>query len=1165
MIYKIFRRKYIFFLPALLFSFVVSVSAQTCPSWGISAATEPSLCAASGKITLSFTGTGAGNVTDMLFSLEPLTSGGYSVAPNTSPVFENIPAGSYRALAKGICNNAVVSATVDVVVSGNYIPFRAAISQQRVALRGCSTGQAYVSFSNGRLPYQVTITNKPAAYTGRVSFTASSGFVIDSMPPGNYNVNITDACGAAASVQTLTIDELPLMTTSDVYTPPVLGIRNTCNKFVVRSPSAYSNSLFLNYIRPNTPLTYSISYDGGPKTPYTQLGRSDTITLPAGQSFKDIYNKKVTYYIKTPCGDELVYPVNINLPYLYNFYKLNCNINFDEGYYVDTTFPICYPVYISLKNNTTNEYRYDTIKSRAGQQVMKNVPFGSYRLKGVTSDSTTIFDGNVVVNGTVANPYSVILSDNGGYAGNDGAVMFLIYKSTGYLTRGTTVTLVSPSSYTYTATIDSAYLSNTLGVYNPTTGPTRYFYPGSYHFRVTDSCGTYELPVTVTDYDVYRYNFTYNDEQTCTGLKIKPTGTAMYHNTSMPVYFRILRGPQGSVGFDNSIVTTGDSLLLPTEGIYRLGMSAYPSIISDYGTLGNGRNVVDINFTYKPLIIDVNKSLGWVCPGAPDNSGSIVAVAAGGSKAVSGVFTYRLAAEGKGSTGPYWASNTTGKFSTATSGGAYELIKNQNYDVRVEDECGAAAVQRLKIIDFETAELATSDKLEYCIGERIEFRIINLPTTAITYAWSGPDNFSSTLQNPVLSPVTPKSGGNYHVIIYSDICMNPIHADVNVTLAPYNLTCYSAVTDTSVNPYTYGLLGNWKPQRSYSYYAARTESSTATATNVRTDGTIKDFVAFWKKGSTSGWQPQYDTTRWVWNNTSTLYNKKGFELENTDPLGRFNAAIYGFDDALTTAVAQNSRYREAAYEGFEDYYIGGATCDTACSGGRSFDFSSYKGDLDSTQPHTGRYSLRIAAGKSAGISAPIVRDSTDVFNLSFNKKANSCVSGGQVLGSIRTNKDAILPVYSPFAGKRVLVSVWVKEEKDCKGGTYTGNRMVISVRRGETSTVLIATPRGGIIDGWQRYEQPVDIPADGTELIVSMQATGTSTVYFDDLRIHPYNANMRSFVYNPADLRLMAELDENNYATFYEYDDDGTLIRVKKETESGVKMLKETRSALLKD
>jgi len=44
----------------------------------------------------------------------------------------------------------------------------------------------------------------------------------------------------------------------------------------------------------------------------------------------------------------------------------------------------------------------------------------------------------------------------------------------------------------------------------------------------------------------------------------------------------------------------------------------------------------------------------------------------------------------------------------------------------------------------------------------------------------------------------------------------------------------------------------------------------------------------------------------------------------------------------------------------------------------------------------------------------------------------------------------------------------------------------------------------------------------------------------------------------------MAEQDENNYSSIYEYDDDGTLTRVKKETERGVKTITETRSSLQK-
>jgi hypothetical protein len=44
----------------------------------------------------------------------------------------------------------------------------------------------------------------------------------------------------------------------------------------------------------------------------------------------------------------------------------------------------------------------------------------------------------------------------------------------------------------------------------------------------------------------------------------------------------------------------------------------------------------------------------------------------------------------------------------------------------------------------------------------------------------------------------------------------------------------------------------------------------------------------------------------------------------------------------------------------------------------------------------------------------------------------------------------------------------------------------------------------------------------------------------------------------------MAELDDRNYATFYEYDEEGTLVRVKKETEKGIYTIKESRSGLKK-
>jgi hypothetical protein len=109
-------------------------------------------------------------------------------------------------------------------------------------------------------------------------------------------------------------------------------------------------------------------------------------------------------------------------------------------------------------------------------------------------------------------------------------------------------------------------------------------------------------------------------------------------------------------------------------------------------------------------------------------------------------------------------------------------------------------------------------------------------------------------------------------------------------------------------------------------------------------------------------------------------------------------------------------------------------------------------------------------------------------------------------------------------------------------------------------------PSGAIIDGWQRIVGIIEIPDIGPEiklpeLNISLVCSNSSAdCYFDDIRFFPYNGNLKSFVYDEDSQRLMAELDENNYATFYEYDLEGGLVRVKKETERGVFTIQETRS-----
>ncbi len=154
--------------------------------------------------------------------------------------------------------------------------------------------------------------------------------------------------------------------------------------------------------------------------------------------------------------------------------------------------------------------------------------------------------------------------------------------------------------------------------------------------------------------------------------------------------------------------------------------------------------------------------------------------------------------------------------------------------------------------------------------------------------------------------------------------------------------------------------------------------------------------------------------------------------------------------------------------------------------------------------------------------------------------------------------------FSPLQGSKIIVGAWVKEKNNNPDtvSSFRNTQMQFVFSNGSTFTIK---PSGNIIEGWQRIEDTLSIPANATSVKVRLMSTNSSVpVYFDDIRIHPFNSNLKSFVYNPVNLRLMAELDENNYASFYEYDDDGTLIRIKKETEKGIKTIKETRSALLK-
>jgi len=155
-----------------------------------------------------------------------------------------------------------------------------------------------------------------------------------------------------------------------------------------------------------------------------------------------------------------------------------------------------------------------------------------------------------------------------------------------------------------------------------------------------------------------------------------------------------------------------------------------------------------------------------------------------------------------------------------------------------------------------------------------------------------------------------------------------------------------------------------------------------------------------------------------------------------------------------------------------------------------------------------------------------------------------------------------IPSFSPLKEKEYMISAWVKEEND-ELLSYSHPYIEITYESsGATETFY---PEGGLIDRWQRIENEFTVPNAASKIFKKLKNSGTDDVFFDDVRVFPKHGEMKSFVYDPVTLRFVAELDENNYATFYEYDEQGNLVRIKKETERGIMTINENRISLPKE
>lgn len=358
-----------------------------------------------------------------------------------------------------------------------------------------------------------------------------------------------------------------------------------------------------------------------------------------------------------------------------------------------------------------------------------------------------------------------------------------------------------------------------------------------------------------------------------------------------------------------------------------------------------------------------------------------------------------------------------------------------------------------------------------------------------------------------------------------------------------------------VNPYVKGLRGNYKAYKSYAYNKDRN----ASANDIRVDGQV-DIFPFW--GLSSGkWysiynplHPNYSIANaesWVLNSQVTKNNPYGNQLESQDALQRFSAAQYGYNNTIAMAEVFNSKYTNFGFDGFEDY----SYYKDPCAIGH-FRWPNNNLNVTSTESHTGRYSYKIP---------PYSIETKEVDIKPFGTTPAPTPKAVPYL----IDNDEYNGVFSPEAGKKYVLSAWLKEQNVAPEILVYLNTNLTLIGTSAVVTTL-TTKNSNIIDGWQKVEIIFEISASASifpiedKLTVKIDNSGSEDVFLDDIRIQPFNSTMNSYVYDPISLRLWAELDDRNFATFYEYDEEGTLVRVKKETSRGIKTIQENRAGVKK-
>lgn len=428
-----------------------------------------------------------------------------------------------------------------------------------------------------------------------------------------------------------------------------------------------------------------------------------------------------------------------------------------------------------------------------------------------------------------------------------------------------------------------------------------------------------------------------------------------------------------------------------------------------------------------------------------------------------------------------------------------------SYNVEINNSAHNGEVYNLNILGSwvypelgqKAENINNLNQLGISVGNIVSYGVGANPLETLCKVYD--DNEQPVSNAPYLSSIISASAQTMARNLFVDNVAAGI-AGINPTLSSSVIQNYGLDNGVIATATVFEELNKrYYPKSSYVYRSGRTNSNGSEEYNYM-GGLLENFNLFdWSNEESNV------TNNWLLTSQVTKYSPNGQALEERNILNIYSAVKFGYSNRLPVIVATNAKYEELAFNDFEtDDYTENLTIsdEYAHSGKRSV---LYTDNMNISE----QYGL--VATQNIAQRGMIVRF---WLNSMYNNPT-----------FVNTNSDISIAVNS----NRNIVDC----EKIAKTGDWALYQAVIPSR-------------------YFTYNTAINII-----LNYSLDAGNNETVYVDDIRIQPADAQATCYVYDVATYKLLAQFDDQHFGKYYQYNKEGQLVRQIVETEKGKVTLKE--------